>query len=36
MIIWHDPNLARVFREEVARHFDKIQEVALANNASDN
>ena len=36
MIIWHDSNLARVFREEVARHFDKIQEVALANNASDN
>ena len=35
MIIWHDPNSARVFREEVVRHFDKIQEVELANNPSD-
>jgi len=34
MIIWHDPNLARVFREEVVRHFDKIQEAALANNSA--
>jgi hypothetical protein len=36
MIIWHDPNLAGVFREEVARHFDKIQAVALVNNAGAN
>jgi hypothetical protein len=36
MIIWHDPNLTRVFREEVARHLDKIQEVALADKADGN
>ncbi len=36
MIIWHDPNLAGVFRDELARHFDKIQEVPVINNLSPN
>jgi Glycosyl hydrolase family 26 len=29
MIIWHDDNLTRVFREALARHSDKIQEAPL-------
>ena len=29
MIIWHDAELARIFREELARHADKIQENAV-------
>lgn len=36
MIIWHDPDLARVFREEVADHLDKIQEAPVTNSVSDN
>jgi hypothetical protein len=29
MIIWHDDNLTRIFREALARHSDKIQEAPL-------
>jgi hypothetical protein len=29
MIIWHDENVARVFREALARSSDKIQETPL-------
>jgi hypothetical protein len=32
MIIWHDANLTRVFREAFARYSDKIQEAPLLRN----
>jgi len=34
LIIWHDENLARVFREGLARYSDKIQEAPLLRNSS--
>jgi hypothetical protein len=35
MIIWHDPNLARVFREEFARCSDKLQAKPMLANERD-
>ena len=34
MIIWHDDNLTRVFREALARSSDKIQEAPLLRNST--
>lgn len=35
LIIWHDENLSGVFREQLVRYSDKIQETALLSNARD-